>query len=279
MSRRRQRATRILLKAIFCILVVLFATFPFYWSIVSSLKSGTALFSVELWPSAPSLQNYVSVFREQPFAVNITNSAIVASASVALSLVLGLLAAYALGRLRFRGRKTVLLIILAVSMFPQITALAGMFELVRALGLYNSLAGLVVSYLVFTMPFTIWVLAAFMRQLPSELEDAARLDGATHIVILAKIFRPLLGPAIVTAGLLAFIHTWNEFLFALTFTLSNSARTIPVAITLMSGATEHELPWGVIMAASVVVTAPVVVLVLLFQRRIVSGLTAGAVKG
>jgi trehalose/maltose transport system permease protein len=279
MTRSGRRIQRNVILSVFCALVILFAAFPFYWSVVSSLKTGTALFKVELWPREASIGNYISVFREQPFAINIANSTIVSSATVLISLVLGLLGAYALGRLHFRGRKTVLLLILGVSMFPQITALAGMFELVRALGLYNSLSGLVVSYLVFTMPFTIWILAAFMQQLPKELEEAAKLDGATPFMVLRRIFLPLLGPAVVTAGLLAFIHTWNEFLFALTFTLSNSARTIPVAITLMSGSTEHELPWGVIMAASVVVTTPLVALVLIFQRRIVSGLTVGAVKG
>jgi trehalose/maltose transport system permease protein len=279
MTRSGRRIQRTIILSVFCAAVVLFAAFPFYWSIVSSLKTGTSLFKVELWPREASIENYISVFREQPFARNIANSAIVSSVAVVISLMLGLLGAYALGRLRFRGRKAVLLLILGVSMFPQITALAGMFELVRALGLYNSLSGLVVSYLVFTMPFTIWILAAFIQQLPRELEEAAILDGASAFVILRRIFLPLLGPAVVTAALLAFIHTWNEFLFALTFTLSNYARTIPVAITLMSGSTEHELPWGVIMAASVVVTAPLVILVLIFQRRIVSGLTAGAIKG
>jgi trehalose/maltose transport system permease protein len=279
MTRSGRRIQRTIILSVFCAAVVLFAAFPFYWSIVSSLKTGTSLFKVELWPREASIENYISVFREQPFARNIANSAIVSSLAVVISLMLGLLGAYALGRLRFRGRKAVLLLILGVSMFPQITALAGMFELVRALGLYNSLSGLVVSYLVFTMPFTIWILAAFIQQLPRELEEAAILDGASAFVILRRIFLPLLGPAVVTAALLAFIHTWNEFLFALTFTLSNYARTIPVAITLMSGSTEHELPWGVIMAASVVVTAPLVILVLIFQRRIVSGLTAGAIKG
>ncbi|MEZ5479625.1 MAG: carbohydrate ABC transporter permease [Thiolinea sp.] len=147
------------------------------------------------------------------------------------------------------------------------------------MGLYNSLPGLMLTYMIFTLPFTVWVLTTFMRDLPKELEEAAIMDGATPWVIIRQVFMPLLWPAMVTTGLLAFIAAWNEFLFALTFILSNETRTVPVAIASMGGASEFELPWGTIMAASVVVTIPVVALVLIFQRKIVSGLTAGAVKG
>jgi trehalose/maltose transport system permease protein len=164
-------------------------------------------------------------------------------------------------------------------MFPQVAVLAGMFELIRGLGLYNHLAGLAISYMIFTLPFTVWVLTAFMRDLPKELEEAAIMDGATPWDIVIRVFLPLLWPALVTTGLLAFIAAWNEFLFALTFTLTDEQRTVPVTIALISGASQFELPWGNIMAASVIVTAPLVILVLVFQRRIVSGLTAGAVKG
>jgi trehalose/maltose transport system permease protein len=171
------------------------------------------------------------------------------------------------------------MVILGVSMFPQVAVLAGMFELVRAFGLYNNLLSLTLSYMIFTIPFTVWVLTTFMRGLPKELEEAAVMDGATPWTIITRVFMPLLWPALVTTGLLAFIAAWNEFLFALTFTLTNTQRTVPVAIALITGASQHELPWGNIMAASVIVTVPVVLLVLFFQRRIVSGLTAGAVKG
>jgi len=189
------------------------------------------------------------------------------------------LASYALGRVSFRGRRLLLFTILGVSMFPQIAVLSGMFELVRALGLYNNLLSLVLSYMIFTVPFTVWVLTTFMRELPKELEEAAIVDGASPFVIVTQVFLPLMGPALVTTGLLAFIAAWNEFLFALTFTLSSEQRTVPVAIGLISGASAYELPWANIMAASVVVTVPLILLVLVFQRRIVSGLTAGAVKG
>jgi trehalose/maltose transport system permease protein len=157
--------------------------------------------------------------------------------------------------------------------------LSGLFELIRFLGIYNSLWGLIFSYLIFTLPFTVWVLTTFIRELPKELEEAAIMDGATPWIIVRRVFLPLLWPALVTTGLLAFIGAWNEFLYALTFTLSPEERTVPVAIALLSGASQFELPWGPIMAASVMVTIPVVALVLIFQRRIVSGLTAGAVKG
>jgi trehalose/maltose transport system permease protein len=164
-------------------------------------------------------------------------------------------------------------------MFPQVAVLSGLFELIRALGLYNNLLGLIYSYLIFTLPFTVWVLTTFMRELPRELEEAAIMDGASAWTIVRRVFLPLMGPAMVSTGLLAFITAWNEFLFALTFTLTNEQRTVPVAIALISGASQHELPWGRIMAASVIVTVPVVALVLVFQRRIVAGLTAGAIKG
>jgi trehalose/maltose transport system permease protein len=219
------------------------------------------------------------VFREQPFARNIANSLFVAVSTVAVSLALAVAAAYALGRISFRGRRPLLFTILGVSMFPQIAVLSGMFELVRALGLYNNLLALTLSYMIFTLPFTVWVLTTFMRELPKELEEAAIVDGAKPVTIVTRVFMPLLGPALITTGLLAFIAAWNEFLFALTFTLTQDMRTVPVAIALISGASAYELPWGNIMAASVIVTVPLIILVLIFQRRIVSGLTAGAVKG
>jgi len=268
--------------ALFALLVaaiVAYAVFPFYWAVVSSLKSGSALFGTAPFPDDPQWDNYAAVFREQPFARNILNSAVVAGSVVALSLFLGVTAAYALGRVEFRGRATVLLTVLGVSMFPQVAVLSGMFELIRWLGLYNSLGALTLSYLVFTLPFTVWVLTTFMREMPRELEEAAVVDGATPWVVVTRVFLPLMGPALATTGLLAFIAAWNEFLFALTFTLTNERRTVPVAIALIAGSSGFELPWGRIMAASVIVTVPLVLLVLAFQRRIVSGLTAGAVKG
>jgi trehalose/maltose transport system permease protein len=260
-------------------IIVLYTVFPFYWAIVSSLKSGSALFNVSLIPHHPAWSNYAAVFTQQPFGRNILNSLFVAMSTVIVSLFLAVTASYALGRVRFRGRSTLLFVILAVSMFPQVAVLSGMFELIRTLGLYNNLLGLTLSYMIMTLPFTVWVLTTFMRELPKELEEAAMVDGATPWQIIRLVFLPLMGPALVTTGLLAFIAAWNEFLFALTFTLTNEMRTVPVAIALISGASSFELPWGNIMAASVIVTVPLIVLVLIFQRKIVSGLTAGAVKG
>jgi trehalose/maltose transport system permease protein len=259
--------------------IVIYTVFPFYWAVVSSLKGGQALFGTELLPRDPQWDNYAALFREQPFGRNILNSVFVAGTVVAASLALASGAAYALGRVSFRGRTPLLMVILGVSMFPQVAVLSGMFELIRWLGLYNNLLGLTLSYLIFTLPFTVWVLTTFMRELPKELEEAAMMDGATPWVTITRVFLPLMGPALATTGLLAFIAAWNEFLFALTFTLTNEMRTVPVAIALITGASAYELPWGRIMAASVIVTVPLILLVLVFQRRIVSGLTAGAVKG
>lgn len=257
----------------------LYAAFPLYYAVISSLQQGSQLFEPTYLPRSANLENYVAVFGEQPFGRSILNSFAVGLGTVAVTLFLATLAAYALGRIRFRGRRSVLFAFLTVSMFPQVAVLSGMFELIRWLGLYNTLPALVLSYLVLTLPFSIWVLTAFMRELPTEIEEAAILDGASRWTILTRILAPLAAPAIVTTGLLALIIAWNEFLFALTFSLGPESRTVPVAIALISGASQHELPWGVLMAASVVVAVPLVAIVLLFQGRIVSGLTTGALKG
>lgn len=276
--RLRRRVAKVGFWALMAVIVV-YSVFPFYWAIVSSLKSGSDLFTVEFWPKNLTTENYHAVFAEQPFGKNILNSVFVSITTVIVCLFLSVTAAYALGRVQFRGRGLLLLMILSVSMFPQVAVLSGMFELISYLGLYNNLIGLMFSYMLFTLPFTVWILTTFMRELPKELEEAAIVDGASPWVIITKVFLPLLGPVFATTGLLAFIAAWNEFLFALTFTLTNDMRTVPVAISLMSGGSQHELPWGSLMAASVIVTVPLIALVLIFQKRIVSGLTAGAVKG
>ncbi len=261
--------------------IVVQALFPFYYAIITSLKSGSALFEINYFPTSFSLQNYYDVLFKGngTFIRNFGNSILVASLTVVLSLFVAVTAAYALSRVRFRGRSLMLMTILAVSMFPQIAVLAGLFELIRALGIYNTPWALIFSYTIFTLPFTVWVLTTFMRDLPVEIEEAAIVDGATPWIIIRRVFLPLMWPALVTTGLLAFIGAWNEFLFALTFTSSNDTRTVPVAIALLSGAGEHEVPWGLIMAASVIVTIPLIILVLIFQKKIVAGLTAGGVKG
>ncbi len=259
--------------------IVLQAVFPFYYAVTTSLKTGTALFAIDYVPKAFSLANYQSVLGSGSFPRNLLNSVLVASVVVALSLLIGVTAAYALSRVSFRGRGLLLLCVLSVSMFPQIAVLAGLFEIIRMFGIYNTPFALIFSYMIFTLPFTVWVLTTFMRDLPIEIEEAAIVDGASPWVIITKVFLPLMWPALVTTGLLAFIAAWNEFLFALTFTSGDEQRTVPVAIALLSGGSSFEIPWGLIMAASVVVTVPLIALVLVFQRKIISGLTAGGVKG
>ena len=276
------------------IVIVLFSIFPFYYALVSALRPPADMFEISYWPKNLSFSNFEQVFSElstfslfgiplfqfSRFGINIINSILVATAVVAVSLFIGVTAAYALGRVAFRGRTLLLFTVLGVSMFPQVAVLSGMFELVKALGLYNSLPSLVLANAIMTLPFTVWLLTTFMKELPKELEEAAFVDGATPWIVIRRIFLPIMGPALVTTGLLAFIGAWNEFLFALTFTgTDNTATTVPVAIANFSGASKFETPWGAIMAASVIVTVPLIGLVLIFQRKIVAGLTAGAVKG
>lgn len=261
------------------LLIVVIAVFPFYYAVMTSFETGTAIFRPNILPEAFSLSNYESVLGQRSFLRSVVNSVGIATTTVCFALLLAVTASYALARVRFRGRGLLLMTILGVSMFPQIAVLSGLYELINALGIYNRPFALVLSYTIFTLPFTVWVLTTFMRELPVEIEEAAIVDGATPWVIITKVFLPLLWPALVTTGLLAFIGAWNEFLFALTFTISETQRTVPVAIALLSGASVQEIPWGPIMAASVIVTVPLIVLVLIFQRKIVAGLTAGGVKG
>jgi len=259
--------------------ILLFSVGPLYYAFVTSVGRGTQALEPHLFPASWSLENYVAVFREQPFGWSILNSLLIAGAAVGVALLLGLIAAYALGRLQFGGRSVLMASFLCVSMFPQIAMLSGLFELIRALGLYNTRVGLTLCYLILTCPFTVWLLTTYMREIPREIEEAAIIDGASPWVIASRVFAPVMAPALVSTGLLAFVAAWNEFLFALTFTLTPEKRTVPVAIALMSGASAYELPWGQIMAASVIVSVPIVVMALVFQRRIVAGLTAGALKG
>jgi trehalose/maltose transport system permease protein len=261
------------------VLIVVVAVFPFYYAVLTSLESGTAIFEVNYLPASLDLSNYVTVLSGRNFVRSVANSVFIATVTVVAALFLAVTASYALARVRFRGRGLLLMTILAVSMFPQIAVLAGLYELVNFLNLMNTPWAMILSYTIFTLPFTVWVLTTFMRDLPVEIEEAAIVDGASPWVIITQVFMPLLWPALVTTGLLAFIGAWNEFLFALTFTITESQRTVPVAIALLSGASQQEIPWGPIMAASVIVTVPLIVLVLIFQRKIVAGLTAGGVKG
>ena len=261
-------------------IVVILSVYPFLYAMSTSLKSGTELFSTQLIPRNANLRNYVALFEGmQPFGKSLVNSIMVATLTVGFAMVMGVTAAYALGRIRFKGKGLLLVCILGVSMFPQVAVLSGMFELIMSLGLYNKALGLVLPYTIFTLPFTVWILTTFMREMPVELEEAAVMDGCGPLRIIFQVFMPLLWPALISTGLLAFIGAWNEFMFALTFVVNDTERTVPVAISLIAGATAFEIPWGTIMAGSVIVTLPLLLLVFFFQKRIVSGLTAGAIKG
>lgn len=275
---RFQRRVRKALLWLAIALVLFYTLFPYYWAIVSSTKQGNALFDKALLP-AWDFTHYVALFGNPVFMGSLLNSVFVASSTTVIALILGVTAAYALGRLEFPQRRFVLITVLLISIFPQVVVLSGMFELIQTFGLYNRPSALVLAYLLSTVPFTTWILTSFIREFPKELEEAAVMDGASHFRILTKILLPLMGPALASTAILAFILSWNEFLFALTFILTDENRTVPVAIGLIAGGSRYEYPFGPIMAASVTVTLPLIIMVLLFQRKIVSGLTAGAVKG
>ena len=258
------------------VLLVLFSMLPFVWAVAASLLPETALFGGE--PARGlTTDHYQALFREREFWLPVRNSLVVAGTTTLFCLVVGASAAYALARLRFRGKRWILGFILAVAMFPQISILSPLFLVLRTLGLINSYPGLVLPYLTFGMPLTVWLLVGYFRQIPMGLEEAARVDGATRLQVYTRVVLPLAMPGLVTTGILTFIYCWNEFLFALSFTLGLERQTVPVAIALFRG--QYQIPWGQILAAAVMATLPVAVLVLAFQRRIVQGLTAGAVKG
>ena len=259
--------------------IVLFCLFPFYWLISISLKTGNDLQSSSLIPPNPTLSNYKTIFQNPDFTHALRNSAIVALVTTLLALVVGSFCAYALARLKLRGKFIILGVVLSISTFPQIAIAAPLFKLWSDIGLFNTWTGLILPYLTFALPLTIYILVSFFREIPRDLEEAALVDGATHFQAFRKVVIPLAAPGLATAGILAFIASWNEFLLAVTLTSSSKARTVPAAIAFFTGATEHEVPYGSISAASVVISVPLILLVLLFQKRIVAGLTAGAVKG
>ena len=258
--------------------LVLATAFPFYWIMVSSLQPESRLFDVPtLFPRELVAEHYRALFDERDFWVPVRNSFIVAGTTTFLCVTLGAFAAYALARLRFRGKAFILAFILAVAMFPQISIVSPLYLLLRELRLINTYPGLVLPYLTFAMPLTVWLLVGFFRQLPGELEEAALMDGASRLRTFWEIILPLSVPGLATTAILTFLYCWNEFLFALSFTIGPERYTVPVAIALFRG--QYQVPWGQILAAAVVATAPVAALVLVFQRRIVQGLTSGAVKG
>ena len=259
-------------------LLVAAIVFPLYWAVIASFTPESRLFaSPTLVPRALVLDHYRALFGGRDFWTPIRNSLIVAGATTVVSVLLGAVCAYALARLRFRGKAPALAFVLAVSMFPQISIVPPLYLLFRELHLLNSYTGLVLPYLSFAMPLAIWLLVGFFRQLPPELEEASLMDGAGRLRTLWEIILPLSGPGLATTAILTFLYSWNEFLFALSFTLGPERYTVPVAITLFRG--QYQVPWGQILAAAVVATAPVAAIVLVAQRRIIAGLTSGAVKG
>jgi len=259
--------------------IVVFCLFPFYWLISISLKTGNDLQSSSLIPPNPTLANYKEIFKNPDFTKALRNSAVVALTTTVLALAVGSFCAYALARLKLRGKFLILAIVLTISTFPQIAIAAPLFKLWSDIGLFNTWLGLIIPYLTFALPLTVYILVSFFREIPKDLEEAALVDGATHFEAFRKVVVPLAAPGLATAGILTFIGAWNEFLLAVTLTSSSKARTVPAAIAFFTGATEHEVPYGSISAASVVISVPLIVMVLLFQKRIVAGLTAGAVKG
>ena len=259
--------------------IVVFCLFPFYWLINISLKTGNDLQSSSLIPPNPTLDNYRSIFENPDFTKALRNSAVVALSTTVLALMVGSFCAYSLARLKLRGKGIILAIVLTISTFPQIAIAAPLFKLWSDIGLFNTWLGLIIPYLTFALPLSIYILVSFFKEIPRDLEEAALVDGATHFQAFRKVVVPLAAPGLATAGILTFIGAWNEFLLAVTLTSSSKARTVPAAIAFFTGATEHEVPFGSISAASVVISVPLILLVLFFQKRIVAGLTAGAVKG
>jgi ABC-type glycerol-3-phosphate transport system permease component len=252
--------------------------FPIYWMVVGSLTPDARLFAGPAFvPIPPSLDHYRALFDERDFLIPIRNSLVVAGLTTAVVVPVAALCAYALARLRFPGRGLVLALVLAVSMFPQISIVPPLYLMLRALRLLDTYPGLVLPYVTFSAPLAVWLLTAYFRHLPPDLEEAAMLDGASRFRALVDIVLPLAAPGMATAAILTFLYCWNEFLFALSFTLGPERYTVPVAVTLFRG--QYQVPWGEVLAATVVATVPVALLVVLGQRRIVAGLSAGASKG
>ncbi|WP_270179867.1 carbohydrate ABC transporter permease [Alkalihalobacillus sp. CinArs1] len=264
---------------VFLVLFVFVVMFPFLWMLASSIKPLSELFGEKAFSpftSNPTLQNYVSVFVDYPFMRYLWNSFVVAGITTVYTVLVASFAAYAIARLNFRGKPIILGVVLSVSMFPQIATISPIYIFLKNLGLTNSYLGLIIPYTTITLPLSIWILVTFFRKIPFDLEEAARIDGASLWQTYWKVIMPLAVPGIFTTAILVFIAAWNEFLFALTINTADKFKTVPVGIALFQG--QFTIPWGEISAATVVVTVPLVIMVLIFQRRIVSGLTSGSVK-
>lgn len=260
------------------LLLSLYCLGPLFWQLITSLKPDEAITTLPpLLPERVTAAHYISIFAGRPFLRNMANSAAVAAMTTVLSIGIGSLCAFALAKLKVKFKPLMLGFVLSASMFPPIATVSPLYLIIRGLGLRDTLWALVLTYTSFSLPLSVWILTNFFRQIPDEIYRAARVDGCTPFQCYTRIMLPVSGPGLFTTAILVFIFSWNEFLFALTFTATEASRTVPVAIALFPGV--HEIPWGDIAAASVVVTIPLVVLVFAFQRRIIEGMTAGAVKG
>lgn len=279
MTRSSLKSNVLLSSAI--VLLLIFSLTPVLWQVLTSLKVNADIAAVPnvYLPSRYTLSHYQELFSRRPFWLYLSNSFLVATLSTGLCLLVGTPAAYALARLKLPGEKFLLGLILIVTLFPYILLFLGLLEIVQRFGLGNHYLSLIVPYTAINLPLTILVMRSFFQQLPPELEDAAQVEGYHPWQILLYILLPLTLPALATTGILAFIFSWNEFIFALTFITQDSLKTVPVAAAQLGGATVFEIPYGPIAAASVIGTLPLVLLVFLFQRQIVQGLTAGAIKG
>jgi multiple sugar transport system permease protein len=260
------------------LVVLLYALIPVVWIASLSFKTPTQVADRKFF-SGFSWDNYDVIFSDDTFIAALINSIGIASIATLISIVLAAMAAYATSRLNFTGKALILSGALAVAMFPPISIVGSLFDMWRSLGIYDTWIGLIIPYMTFTLPRAIYTLSAFFREIPWELEQAAQVDGATPFQAFRKIIVPLAAPGVFTAAILVFIFAWNDFIFANTLTSTDAARTVPAALAFFTGASQFEQPIGAVCAASVVVTIPIIIMVLIFQRRIVAGLTAGAVKG
>jgi multiple sugar transport system permease protein len=278
-----QRGTREYTAWSFAILAVLvFALIPVIWIISLSLKTPETVADGRFLPADWTFDNYKVLFEggfDSPFLKPLINSIGIAVISTTIAIVLAAFAAYAIARLNFPGKSLILIGALAIAMFPPISVVGPLFDMWRSIGLYDTWAGLIIPYLTFALPLAIYTLVAFYREIPWDLEQAAAVDGATPFQAFRKVILPLAAPGTFTAAILVFIFAWNEFLFAITLTSSNNARTVPAALAFFTGESQFTAPTGNIAAAGVIVTIPIILFVLFFQRRIVAGLTSGAVKG
>jgi multiple sugar transport system permease protein len=262
------------------LLIVLVASLvPVLWIVFLSLKTPASATDGSFIPHHWTLSNYSDIFKTGIFTSALRNSIGIALISTALAVIIASAAAYAIARLEFPGKRVILAVVLGVALFPQISLVGPLYNLWRQIGLYDTWPGLIIPYMTFALPLSIFVLSSFFQEIPWELEQAAEVDGATPFQAFTKVIAPLAMPGIVTTFIIVFIICWNDFVFAISLTSTTAAETVPAAISTFPGVSQFTVPYGDIAAAAVVVTVPVMVLVLLFQRRIVAGLTAGAVKG